>query len=524
MLAFDRLAFDRGSIRREDLDGRLHVDLTPISKAMICPYIGREIPGCEELGLDSERIYNLFRDPAELERAAPSFNKLPLLSSHVPVDSESYAPELVVGATGERASFKSPYLYQSLVIWAQPAIDGISDNSKKELSAAYHYTPDMTPGTTADGEPYDGVMRNIIGNHVAIVVEGRSGHDVVVGDSLPKEIIEMTKPVLLSRKGAAVQGALVAHFASRLAQDAKVDFAPILKDVTAKNYESKKADIVKAVEKAVEGKLAKDASPQGLAVLLDALSLTNPAESADAGIMEPPVNAAPAPMAAPKVEADAMAPAAGAPPAAAPAAGADPAAAGGDPIAAIKQFLAGKLTPEDMATLEGMIAKCGGGGGGAAPEAKEDSPEGDPAQDEDGDSDSAEPVLDPYDTKRKANPMSGAMDTKAVRSEIAAAVKIAADQATKVQRDIRDAERFASKWVGDLAMSFDSGEQVLRHTLKLLRVEGADTVHASALHALLSMVPQPGARPKADDSDVAMDAAAVDSLNQRFGLDRITVL
>jgi hypothetical protein len=92
--------------------------------------------GSSKAGLSSNKMTN-----HKLPTKTPSFNKLPLLSSHVPVDSESYAPELVVGATGERASFKSPYLYQSLVIWAQPAIDGISDNSKKELSAAYHYTP-----------------------------------------------------------------------------------------------------------------------------------------------------------------------------------------------------------------------------------------------------------------------------------------------------------------------------------------------------------------------------------------------
>jgi hypothetical protein len=33
------------------------------------------------------------------------------------------------------------------------------------------------------GRSYDGVMRNIIGNHLAIVPEGRAGSDVVVADS-----------------------------------------------------------------------------------------------------------------------------------------------------------------------------------------------------------------------------------------------------------------------------------------------------------------------------------------------------
>ena len=42
----------------------------------------------------------------------------------------------------------------------------------------------MTPGDY-QGEPYDGLMRDIVGNHVALVREGRAGADVVVGDMLP---------------------------------------------------------------------------------------------------------------------------------------------------------------------------------------------------------------------------------------------------------------------------------------------------------------------------------------------------
>ena len=490
MLAYDRLALDRGSIRTVDKDGRLHVDLTPISKAVVSPYVGKEIPGFDELGLDSETVYQLYRDPAELAKAAPSFNKLPVLSEHVPVDAQDYAPELVVGATGERASFSSPYLMQSMVVWAAPAIEGIVDNSKKELSCAYHYTPEMTPGN-ANGAAYDGVMRNIIGNHVAIVVEGRAGHDVVVGDSMPKEILEMAKA-------------------------RKIDFTPVLK----------KPELVKL--------LAKDATPEGLAVLLEALSQCQTAAPAaggmeqDAGIMTPPVNAAPAPMVAPKVEQDAdpMAPAAA--PGAAPAPGADPAApapaAGGSGVAGIKQFLAGKLTPEDMAALEKMIAALGGGEGEApaAPGKDDDMDGAPPAQDDDsGIDDNAEPVLNPYDTKRKVNAMSGAMDAAVVKTQIAAAVKVAADQATKVQREIRDAERHVRPWVGELSMSFDSGEQVYRHVLEMLKVEGAKDVHAGALKTILKLVPQPGARAR-EEYAPAMDAASAKSLAERYpGFDKI---
>ncbi len=176
------LAFDRASARTIDRDGRMHVAVTPISKANVCPYAGREIPG--SLGLNPDGIYRLFRDPEELARAVPTFNRLPVLSRHVPVTALDHRPELVVGATGSEARFSSPYLLNSLVIWTAAAIDGVESGRQRELSSAYRYRADMTPGSIG-GEAFDGVMRDIIGNHVALVPEGRAGADVVVGDAAP---------------------------------------------------------------------------------------------------------------------------------------------------------------------------------------------------------------------------------------------------------------------------------------------------------------------------------------------------
>lgn len=195
ILAFDRavfsirgarvlrpgLAFDRGSVRSYDVDGRLRVEVANISKANICPYVGHEIPGWEALGLDKAKIYHLFRDPDELAKAAPTFNNLPLLEKHVAVSADDHQPDLVIGATGSNATFDAPHLKNSLVVWAKSAIEGIERDDKRELSSAYRYRADMTPGTYL-GAGYDGVMRDIIGNHVALVREGRAGNDVVVGD------------------------------------------------------------------------------------------------------------------------------------------------------------------------------------------------------------------------------------------------------------------------------------------------------------------------------------------------------
>lgn len=186
------LAFDRATVRSFDKDGRLHIEITPISKANICPYYGREIPNSKALGLLPDKIYYLLRDPEELKKAAPTFNNIPLLDEHIPVTADDPQKMSVVGSTGTDSDFAHPYLNNSLVVWDSNSIAGIESDEKKQLSSAYRYRADMTPGVY-EGQPYDGVMRDIVGNHVAIVIEGRAGPDVVVGDSLSLELKEMAK-------------------------------------------------------------------------------------------------------------------------------------------------------------------------------------------------------------------------------------------------------------------------------------------------------------------------------------------
>jgi 8-oxo-dGTP pyrophosphatase MutT (NUDIX family) len=176
-----KMALD-DSVRSIDYDGRLHVEVANICEANICPYKGEEIPGWEELGLDPDKIYQLLRDPEELEKALPSANSLQILKKHVPVNADDHQPWETVGATGSTATWVAPCIQNSLVIWAQDAIDDIESEAKRSLSPGYHYRPDLTPGSY-QGEAYDGVMRDIKFNHLAIVETGRQGENVVIGDT-----------------------------------------------------------------------------------------------------------------------------------------------------------------------------------------------------------------------------------------------------------------------------------------------------------------------------------------------------
>ena len=168
------IALDRASVRRSDEDNHLHVARTPISKANVCPYQGREIPKWQSLGLDSDEIYQLYRDPVELEKAAASFNGKPLLMGHKPVSAADHPHKMVAGGVNN-VEWDAPLLYAALDIWDGEAIDEIESGRQEQLSAAYRYTAVMEPGTAPDGSHYDGRMTGISGNHVAIVPEGRAG-------------------------------------------------------------------------------------------------------------------------------------------------------------------------------------------------------------------------------------------------------------------------------------------------------------------------------------------------------------
>lgn len=208
------LAQDR-SLRSYDQDGRLHVESSNISKATVNPYYGSEIPNYQQLGLEPTKVYYMLRDPEELEKAVQTFNNLPLLSKHIPVSADEPQKDVIVGTTGSDAKFEDGYLKCSLAVWDSEAIAGIESGEQMELSSAYRYVADMTPGEF-NGMRYDGVMRDIVGNHVALVDVGRAGRDVVVSDADPFS----ERKVMKLKKGAKAR--IHAVLKPLMAQDAEL--------------------------------------------------------------------------------------------------------------------------------------------------------------------------------------------------------------------------------------------------------------------------------------------------------------
>ena len=230
MITRDNNSIAQDTARSYDKDGRLHVAVSNISKATVNPYYGGEIPNYRQLGLEPKKVYYLLRDPEELEKAAPTFNNLPLLNKHIPVSADEPQKEVIAGTTGSDTVFEDGYLKCSLAVWDAEAIAGIESGEQVELSSAYRYTADMTAGEF-EGRHYDGVMRDIVGNHVALVDVGRAGRDVVVSDADPFHERKTMK--LKAGAKARIQAAVQ----PLLAQDAELSPDELLQVIGSLNNE-----------------------------------------------------------------------------------------------------------------------------------------------------------------------------------------------------------------------------------------------------------------------------------------------
>lgn len=489
-----KLAIDKGSVRSFDSDGRLRVKVTNISKANICPYKGEEIPGWEELGLDRGAVYQMFRDPEELKKAAPTFNGVQLLRVHKPVDANDHQMWDIVGCTGTEAEFSDPYLTNSLSVWTKEGIALIESKAQCELSCGYHYVPDMTPGTF-DGKHYDGIMRSIEGNHVALVEEGRAGPDVVVGDSALERDHEM-KPTrleyaVLLRSSAAVN--------PLLAMDAKVDYRPIFKGLTTGNFKGRKAAIIAGLKSAIAGKtIAKDASIEHLAHMLDAFegapSLGD--KEWDEGVSEPEAKAMEAAssgessLGIPNV-AEEFAPAPAEP------------KKFGDAMRAWAKDNGKEFSDEEYSAMDAMHTECMG--------AKDEDPDAaldadDPDKDkDDGAKDGDNPFVkkddDDKDGKKdepKAKDSKGAKDQakdskdggamkSITQDEVNSAIAAATASERKRNQEANEARAFVRPYVGDVSIALDSAETILRGAAEAMQIDGAKDVHVSALKPLIKI-------------------------------------
>jgi hypothetical protein len=256
--------------RISDLNGWFEVKDNPLSKVGVFPYLGSTI-GADE----PDRIYNVYRPEEELSspECLDSFKLVPLIDDHEMLGSsaEGLTPAEeygVHGVIGESVKFENGTLMANLKIFSDRLAQLIQDG-KKELSCGYRCVYEMVSGTF-NGKPYDAVQRNIRGNHLALVSEGRMGPSVAVLDHFKftldsKELQKMTDKKVDDKGGAPTLESLDARLTALDTAIAKIAKAVTAKDENLVNPNDKGTAIDEEEEmkkKEAADKAAKDAAEE----------------------------------------------------------------------------------------------------------------------------------------------------------------------------------------------------------------------------------------------------------------------
>lgn len=169
--------------REYDTNGWFEVKNNPLSIVGVFPYSGRSI--AEDC--DPNKIYMVYRPAEELGTAdcVDSFKLIPWIDNHVMLGSEDEGltpseQKGIQGVIGQDVHFDGNTLKGNIKVFSE-AMANLIANGKKELSCGYRCRYEYAPGVF-DGMKYDYIQRDIRGNHLALVDNGRMGPDVAVLD------------------------------------------------------------------------------------------------------------------------------------------------------------------------------------------------------------------------------------------------------------------------------------------------------------------------------------------------------
>ena len=122
-----------------------------------------------------------YRPPEEVSHpdSLLSMGGLPVTLEHPP---QLLTPDTVRqhtrGHSGTQVEFTDGFVHGTVTLTDREAIEAVKRRDAVELSVGYRCDYDPTPGTAPDGTRYDGVQRNISGNHLAVTRKARAGSEV----------------------------------------------------------------------------------------------------------------------------------------------------------------------------------------------------------------------------------------------------------------------------------------------------------------------------------------------------------
>lgn len=162
-------------------NGFWRIENNPISQVGVFPYLGKNISD----KLEPNKIYFVYRPAEELfaPETLDSFNStpLPLVDEHEMLgDGATPAENKGIHGVISNVRQDGKLLVGDISIYSETMKDEIN-RGKKDLSMGYYCEYDLEEGDY-EGQHYDAVQRNLRGNHVALVDQGRCGHSVRVYD------------------------------------------------------------------------------------------------------------------------------------------------------------------------------------------------------------------------------------------------------------------------------------------------------------------------------------------------------
>lgn len=161
--------------------------------------------GLDADGMDPMKVIRLHRPADEVFNPASmaSFESKPITIEHPKeaVTADNWS-ELAKGEVRD-VTRSGDLMTGTLLVRAKDAIEAVQ-TGKVQLSNGYTFELDMTSGQTADGRAYDGIQRNIRGNHVALVDAARCGSACRIADSQTN--ITKGKTMTDAKRKVAVDG------------------------------------------------------------------------------------------------------------------------------------------------------------------------------------------------------------------------------------------------------------------------------------------------------------------------------
>ena len=163
-----------------DTNGYWEIKNNPISKVGVFPYMGRSISDeCEP-----DKVYYVYRPAYTLEQSVDTWDNppKPFINDHEMLgEGFSKIDDRPVQGVIHNPHFEDGVLYADLSVYSESLKDKIA-NGKKELSLGYFCKYRKEKGVYK-GQAYDFVQEDMVGNHIALVDNGRCGSDVKVFDS-----------------------------------------------------------------------------------------------------------------------------------------------------------------------------------------------------------------------------------------------------------------------------------------------------------------------------------------------------